>query len=466
MKAKISFLIILLILAQFIVIFSVKSKPEISCGEVIMEDTVLGEDLMCPPSNFAIEIGASDITLDLGGYTLSGDASGTGVFAINHEGITIKNGIIDGFNDGIFIINSSYVNIENLTIRNQNITDPNHFIFGVHIDGCQDVIVRDSLFEFPSVAHKEAVEIFDSVVDVENIEVHGGGAGVSFSFSGVCDPVNNPSNGTVLNSRFSEIYGAGIWVACSSSALIQGNNFSTSPGVGVGIQGDAPFLGAVTGLTVKENFIHDTMIGIEFRGILGSNITKNYIYDNPYWGIAMRQSLGCYIPEPGWECFNSTDNTIDDNETWGSGTDLYNDENSLGNSWEGNSCQTKLGIDIPECRQPSAVLSINFASGSPGSFFTLEGANFPINTIATITINGSTLGTVPTDTYGNLIFILNTEQADEGDYLVSATVNPSSSVVFDLESKHLTHSQEGEGTIFQVPGGLISQFVYMPLVIR
>ena len=361
MKVASRFLLGLFVLVQFGVGLPAESRAEISCGQTITEDTRLDEDLACPPgTESAIVIGASNITLDLGGHMLSGSAPGTGVFALGYEGITIRNGTIDGFNYGVFVINTRQVTVENLTVRNLDISDPNHFIFGIHILSSQDVVVRDTLFEFLSVPHKEAVEIFDSFVDVSNIEVRGGGAGVSFSFAGgVCDPVNSPSNGTVLNSRFSEIYVAGIWIACSSSAWIEGNDFSTAPGVGVGIQGDAPFLGAVTGLTVKENFIHDAVLGIEFRGISESSILNNYVFDNQCWGIAMRQSLGCLTPEPGWECFFSTANVIADNETWGNVTDLYHYEDSRENTWIGNTCETKQGVDIPECAPPAAILTIN-----------------------------------------------------------------------------------------------------------
>ena len=193
---------------------STESIPEIICGATIMEDTTLVEDLTCPPgTDYAIVIDGSNLTLDLGGHVISGHAPGTGVFSIGQEGITIRNGTIEGFNAGVFIIETHLVTMENLTVRNLDISDPNHFIFGIQIQGSQNVVVRDLLFEFLTVAHKEAVEIFDSFVDVSNIEVRGGGAGVSFSFAGgVCDPVNSPSNGTVRDSRFSDIYVAGIWI--------------------------------------------------------------------------------------------------------------------------------------------------------------------------------------------------------------------------------------------------------------
>jgi hypothetical protein len=466
MKAWSPILLGLFVLVQFVVGLPAESEATITCGQTITEDTVLDADLVCPSdTEYAVIIGASNITLDLGGHTISGYTPRTGVFVSGQEGITIQNGAVDGFNVGVSVNESSLITIEDLTVRNLDISDPNHFIFGIAVVGSQNVVVRDSQFEFLTVAHKEAVEIFDSYVDVNNIEVRGGGAGVSFSFlNDVCDPVNSPSNGTVRNSEFSDIYVAGIWIACSSSAVIESNHFSGCQDCILGIQGESPFLGAVTGLIIKGNVIHKTFLGIEFRGISESNISSNYVFDNRGWGIAMRQSLGCLAPQPGWECFYSTANVISDNETWGNVTDLYHHEESLGNVWERNTCEWKDGSEIPECTPPNATLVINYASGKPGSSFTLEGANFPVSSTATITVNGTALGAVPTDSFGDLIFLLNTDQADVGDYVVTATVNPSASSRFILDSSKPIRPQEGQGIIFNVPSGLITHMIYLPVV--
>ena len=244
MKTGSRLLAVLFLVTQFVVVLPAESRPEITCGQTITQDTILTADLACPPdTEYALIIGASNITLDLGGHTISGSMPRTGVFAIRQEGITIRNGAIDGFNVGVFIIETNRVTMENLMVRNLASSDPNHLVFGLQILGSHSVVVRDTLFEFVSVAHKEAVEIYDSFVDVDNIEVRGGGAGVNFSFAGTCDPTNRPSNGTVRNSKFSDVYIAGIEVACSSYAWIEGNVFSAAPAVGIGIQGDAPFTG-------------------------------------------------------------------------------------------------------------------------------------------------------------------------------------------------------------------------------
>ncbi len=136
MKTGSSLLLVLLILVQFVLVFPAESRPEITCGQTITEDTILTEDLACPPdAEYAIVIGASNITLDLGGYTISGYTPRTGVFAIGQEGITIRNGSIDGFNVGVYIDQTNRVTMENLTVRNLESSDPSQFLFGIAILG-------------------------------------------------------------------------------------------------------------------------------------------------------------------------------------------------------------------------------------------------------------------------------------------------------------------------------------------
>jgi len=309
---------------------------------------------MCSPdTQYAIVIGASDITLDLGGHVISGYAptsgiGGIGVFAQGVNGLTISNGTIEGFNRGIFISETDSVTIENLTIRNQNVIDISHLITGIAIVGSQNIVVRDMLFEFPLQWHKDAVEVYNSNVAISNIEVHGGN-GVIFSFvNEACDPVHAPNNGSILNSQFLGCYGVCIWVGCASSVRIAGNEFTTAPpGQGVGIGVDASFLGAVTGLTVEGNYIHDAAVGMDFCGLTGSIISNNIVSGNSQWGIALDQSCGCLSSELGLECFYSTGNQIIDNQTSGNGLDLYHCEECVGNTWERNTYETKEGSEIP-----------------------------------------------------------------------------------------------------------------------
>jgi predicted outer membrane repeat protein len=114
---------------------------------------------------------------------------------------------------------------------------------------------------------------------------------------------------------------------------------------------------------------------------------------------------------------------------------------------------------------PSAALGINYDAGAPGSFFTLSGRNFPANATAAISVNGTALGTIPTDGSGSFSFLLSTTNADVGTYYVTASVNPSAFVRFVLSSDKPTRPQEGSGTVFDIPPGIaFTKSVFLPMV--
>src|SRR3954447_20692546 len=72
-----------------------------SCGDTITQDTTLDGDLECDQG---LTIGADDVTLDLGGYTIKGPGpggGGYGVYAENRSGIVIRDGTIAAFIDGV-----------------------------------------------------------------------------------------------------------------------------------------------------------------------------------------------------------------------------------------------------------------------------------------------------------------------------------------------------------------------------
>jgi len=114
-----------------------------------------------------------------------------------------------------------------------------------------------------------------------------------------------------------------------------------------------------------------------------------------------------------------------------------------------------------------ATLNINYTSGSPGSFFTVTGFDFPANSSATITVNNQTLGIVPTDAGGSFTFLLSTTNADEGSYFVSASTNPIATIGFVLGLNEPIRSQEGSDTIFDVPAGIaFTESIFLPTVFR
>ncbi len=121
--------------------------------------------------------------------------------------------------------------------------------------------------------------------------------------------------------------------------------------------------------------------------------------------------------------------------------------------------------DIYEPDQPS--LAINYVTGQPDSFFSLIGNNFPSDEMATVSINGETLGTVSTNSDGVLGFVLDTANADEGFYGITASAGVSASVGFLLDADAPLRLQEDTGTTFEVPAGIgLTEFVYLPFNFR
>jgi len=334
------------------------SEASVACGQTITADTTLVADLSCPPeAERGIIIGASNITLDLGGHVLSGYApagkANSGIVAANVSGVTIKNGTVEEFVYGIDVLNSQGVTIETLSVRNLRSADPSHFVGGINVSGSSAVVVKNSQFEFvPLVFHKTAIGVAMSDVTISNIVVRGGGVGVDFGFAYTCDSVHR-SDGQVLNSRFVDSR-HGVLVACSNSARIAGNEIDcpSAPGWCDGIRSYGPYAGAVTGLRAEENTIRNAVGGINWEGVIQSSAVNNRVTACTAWGIALRQTQG----EDGAPIYYPTGNTIAGNVVWGNATDLYDDGTGQGHTWADNVCATKEGAAIPACG-PLAIVT-------------------------------------------------------------------------------------------------------------
>jgi hypothetical protein len=83
--------------------FALNEEPALAntvhCGDLITQDTILSADLYCPGAS-GLFVQGDDVTLDLGGHTISGSGVGEGVGA-SLGASTIRNGTISGFQYGI-----------------------------------------------------------------------------------------------------------------------------------------------------------------------------------------------------------------------------------------------------------------------------------------------------------------------------------------------------------------------------
>lgn len=116
---------------------------------------------------------------------------------------------------------------------------------------------------------------------------------------------------------------------------------------------------------------------------------------------------------------------------------------------------------------PGPKLTMNYTSGAPGSYFNILGQFFPENSTATLSVNGRTVGTVPVGSSGTFAFTLTTDNADEGDYFVTASVNPTATKQFILDANEPVRPEDDPADTFDVPAGIaFTESLYLPTIIR
>jgi parallel beta-helix repeat protein len=90
------------------------------CGEEITEDTTLDGDLRCA-SGPALIIAADNVTLDLGGHTVSGEPGRSGdtpgILMRRVNGSTVRNGTVQNFGAGVSILGGSRNVVQNVVTQ-------------------------------------------------------------------------------------------------------------------------------------------------------------------------------------------------------------------------------------------------------------------------------------------------------------------------------------------------------------
>ena len=98
----------------------VHDMPSVACGAEITADTTLDADLKCSGGP-ALIVTADNITLDLGGHTISGDgtttASHPGILLRNVKGVTIQKGTVQHFGAGVAIEGGANNVVQNMTLQ-------------------------------------------------------------------------------------------------------------------------------------------------------------------------------------------------------------------------------------------------------------------------------------------------------------------------------------------------------------
>ena len=101
-------------------------------------------DLSLSAAGPAISVSANEVTVDLGGYSITGSGSGTGVFASVHNHVQVRNGRLLRFATAVSAVNPLHFTVEDLHISGVQ--------FGVAItNGSYIAVQRNRVFDASTI---------------------------------------------------------------------------------------------------------------------------------------------------------------------------------------------------------------------------------------------------------------------------------------------------------------------------
>lgn len=272
-----------------------------SCGQTATTDMVLQSNVgPCPGDG--IVVGADNVTIDLGGHTLTGvSAKGNGsagIHLVGRRGVRVINGTVTGFDAGVAIVGGSGNTVSDLLARD-NVGAPN----GDFGDGIFVMNSRNNRIRNNQVIHNgpaEGIGIFMPTSVGNQIEhnlIRNNNIKASFFPPEFGIPPITEDHGINLGTGFqgsnrtiianNVIEGSGLWgiLACSYNGnpcisrynLIVGNTVRNN---GFGNQ-DEPVAVHATGGGIRVS----ATIPIDIDPVLGTSVRSNTVTGNLDAGI-------------------------------------------------------------------------------------------------------------------------------------------------------------------------------------
>ena len=189
----------------------------LSCGDTITADTTLDIDLAdCP--NIGIVVGADDITLDLNGHTIDGDGAvfeacgeaeicDVGVLNDGHDGVTVTDGSVQEFADGVSVTEASGNRIV-------GVVSSRNLFFGIVLAASARSIVRDSAGHDNPAPDGDGLALFGS----HAIRI----VGNSFARNGLGMHIEDSTNNVIKGNAFVDNEQPGILMQADRNE-IRGN---------------------------------------------------------------------------------------------------------------------------------------------------------------------------------------------------------------------------------------------------
>lgn len=277
------------------------TRAPVKCGTVITQNTTLTSNVG-PCSSDGLIVGASGITLNLGGFAVIGKANrtgeGVGIRVPGRSGVTVTNGRVTDFDAGVALVGGSANTIEKLLVKdNIGTTKRGDFGDGIAISASTGNTIRAN-----NVIHNgpfDGVGLFgpSSGNLIEGNVISGND--VSFTADdGIRIEGPGAANNTVRGNNVSASTLDGIAVfsnqgtgPLNSGNIIEGNRVTAN---GFGLLGARPGDGIRTFLRANDTIIRNNVVQDNAgSGILiGNGSVSNDILDNTSLGNARQAAAG------------------------------------------------------------------------------------------------------------------------------------------------------------------------------
>jgi len=265
------------------------------CGQRITADFVLANNMTCTTDAFVIN--ADNVTLDLGGHTITGPGMGpqtwpqpqldtVGVRTGGHANVTVRNGTISQFSTGIYFIDMEKSRIEDVT------SERNRFGFYIHASN-GNAIRRSTVVGNVYGLHLQ--DASDNLVEGNNLirQTYNspGGYGIYLYRS---------TGNRIVDNTIENNVNWGIWFSDAKGNLIFHNNVS----------GNSPQV-SDNNPDANQWFDPDKKEGNWWADYKGTDADKDHIGDTPYGILGPGGAVDAYpfVERDGWK--KKTGSTID-----------------------------------------------------------------------------------------------------------------------------------------------------------
>jgi hypothetical protein len=261
----------------------------ITCGKNVRRSITLTADLNCTGDGLVVR--ASGITINLGGYTITGDG-GVGDFGIDNtrgkDNVVVKNGTVQGFDDGVRMGQDSTAGVPTGNVV-RNVIASNNTFNGIDLDegsghkvvGSRTENNGDSGIDLNANRSVVSGSVAEDNGD-EGIHVTGSRNSIlgSRTDNNDEDGIDVEGNGNIIKgSSGTENASDGVDIAGDNTKIVS-SNFSTNDGNGVFVESGSGTKVKQSTLSTNGLPIADDDVGLGFDGQAGSNATGEDVTAN------------------------------------------------------------------------------------------------------------------------------------------------------------------------------------------